>query len=155
MLLSSGYKPSTFEIMRKTARTALVLITSLGFFALIASCLEYIKPRSDYSTRIPIDKLFGYGFGMAIVLGWFIYLPFVGLHTYLVKRCTKSTWSTSVLIGGLLGCMSAVLYSIGYALDDGEWSEASQSLLLNTPVFGLTGCIYGLLYYRWVATKTQ
>jgi hypothetical protein len=154
MLISSCYKPSTFEIMRKTARTALVLITSLGFFALIASCLEYIKPRSDYSTRIPIGKLFGCGFGMAILFGWFIYLPFIGLHTYLVKRYTESTWSASVIIGGLLGCMSAVLYSIGYALDDGEWSEASQSLLLNTPVFGLTGSLYGLLYYRWVATKT-
>jgi len=139
--------------MRKIARTALALITSLGFFALLVSCLEYSKPQPHNTTRIPIDKLIGYGFGMAIVFGWFIYLPFVGLHTYLLKHYIKADWTTSILVGGLLGSMSAVLFSIGYALDDGEWSEASQSLLLKSPVFGLTGSLYGLLYYRWVVAK--
>jgi hypothetical protein len=144
LLLSHGYKPSTFELMRKIARTALALVTSLGFFALLVTCLEYSKPQPDYTTHIPIGKLVGYCFGMAIVFGWFIYLPFIGLHTYLLNRYIKTNSTTSVLVGGLLGCMSAVLFSIGYALDDGEWSAASQSLLLKSPIFGLTGCFYRL-----------
>jgi hypothetical protein len=91
---------------------------------------------------------------MAVIFGWFIYLPFALLHTYLLRRYPKRHWSTSVVIGGLLGILSAVLFSIGYALDDREWSETSQSLLLKSPIFGLTGSLYGLLYYRWVATQT-
>jgi hypothetical protein len=140
--------------MRKIARTVLALVISLVFFALLVGCLEYSKPQPHNATHIPIGKLVGYGFGMAIIFGWFIYLPFVGLHAYLLNRYSKKSLTSSVLIGGLLGILSAALFSIGYALDDSEWSETSQSLLLKSPVFGLTGSFYGLLYYRWVATKT-
>jgi hypothetical protein len=140
--------------MRKIARAALALLISLFFFSLIVTCLEYTNPQPYGGRPIHFGKLVGYGLGMAVIFGWFIYLPFALLHTYLLRRYPKRHWSTSVVIGGLLGMLSAVLFSIGYALDDREWSETSQSLLLKSPIFGLTGSLYGLLYYRWVATQT-
>ena len=140
--------------MRKIARAALALLISLLFFSLITTCLEYTRPEPYGGKPIHFNKLAGYIFGMAVIFGWFIYLPFTLLHAYLLRRYSKRHWSTSVVIGGLLGSLSAVLFSVGYALDDGEWSETSELLLLQSAVFGLMGSLYGLLYYRWVATKT-
>lgn len=140
--------------MRKIARIALALLISLVFFSLVITCLEYTKPQPYGGKSIPFEKLAGYAFGMAALFGWFIYLPFAWVHAYLLHRYSTRHWSTSVVIGGLLGIVSAILFSIGYTLDDGEWSETSKSLLLSSPIYSLTGSLYGLLYYRWVAAKT-
>jgi hypothetical protein len=148
------HKPSIFEAMRKIARAALALLISLFYFSLIVTCLEYTKPQPYGGKPILFEKLIGYAFGMAVIFGWFIYLPFALLHAHLLQRYSKGHWSTSVAIGGLLGSLSAVLFNILYALDDGEWGEIGELLLLKSAVFGLTGSLYGLLYYRWVATKT-
>ncbi|MBJ6141931.1 hypothetical protein [Hymenobacter sp. BT559] len=140
--------------MRKIVRAALAILASLLFFSLIVTCLEYTNPQPYGGKPIHFNKLSGYVFGMAAIFGWFIYMPFALLHAYLLQRYFRKQWPTSIVIGGLLGILFAILFSIGYALDDGEWSETSQLLLLKIAVFGLTGSFYGLLYYRWVAAKT-
>jgi hypothetical protein len=136
------------KAMRKIARIALALFVSLGFFSLVASCLEYSKPQPYNATLIPFNKIAGYAFGMAVVFSWFIYLPFAFVHARLLQRYSKGHWSTSVIIGGLLGSLSAVALAIIFALGDGEWGTNGQSILLKSAVFGLTGSLYGLLYYR-------
>jgi hypothetical protein len=88
--------------------------------------------------------------------GWWLYLPFAGVHYLLVRLANQSNWWFSSIVG----CVLAVtLHSIAKAYPIITYlPHFSEKKELDVVGFGIGGAVYGLLYSLWVnkpATKTS
>lgn len=129
--------------MRKIARIALALAIAISLSAVLVACLPKTSLAVGFGTAVV------YNFLMIVFYGWLLYLPFVLLHAYLLKRYARENWPSSAIIGGLLASAIVVLLTSSFTPATIELGAIHDSQLLTILVYGSGGGLYGLLYQGW------
>ncbi|WP_324677340.1 hypothetical protein [Hymenobacter sp. GOD-10R] len=141
-LLPRIFVPKT--IMNKGYKLLLSLLIALAVTCLLLS----IPTRLQYSSTVM------YMLYIILFYGWWLYLPFAGIHFLLLRFFNRSNWWLSSLVGGVLAITLhtiAKTYPVITSLP--HFSERKE---LDVIGFGIGGAVYGLLYSLWVnkpATK--
>jgi hypothetical protein len=126
--------------MRETARSVAALVSAVSLSATLVACLPKTPLAIGFGTTVL------YNFLMIMLYGWPLYLPFVLLHGYLLKRYPARNRLTSGIIGGLLASAIVVLLTNSLTPVGMELGAIHDSQLLTILVYGSGGGLYGLLY---------
>ncbi|OGX87408.1 hypothetical protein BEN47_10790 [Hymenobacter lapidarius] len=127
----------------KTLKTLLALVTALVATSLLLSL----------TTTLGIGSMFIYTFCIIVLFGWYVYLPFVFLHNWLFLCLNRLSWALSVLIGsGLASIIFIILVATPFTIVT-EMPTFSASQAYDAMSFAFGGGLYGLFYWKWVASK--
>lgn len=94
-----------------------------------------------------------YAWFMLVLYGWWVYLPVVSLHQWVLQRLPRPTMRHSIVVGLVLavlvpGALMLPEYSTSFPTPTIPRFSLNRALdLVN---YAIAGALYGGLFWRWV-----